>query len=215
MFVVIFWRKMFWSFFSFHICLASYEECCIFDISLQTAHFLRYEKTLLFNSVIKILMISFRSTAQITLYIFIRLRKYICPLFHIFDLRTVPLFYWQSKLKTYFITQCFKYVLNPWMNECMCSRWWFYYYSCIFHLFACLKPSCLIQGILGIPGIAGYKWVPARIGRFFQRKIFFFILPTANYKQDKRVLIRQSTLSLFSVLCLIPFDLLLQMCFLF
>ncbi len=29
------------------------------------------------------------------------------------------------------------------------------------------------QGILSVPGIAGYKWVPARIGRFYQQKILF------------------------------------------
>jgi hypothetical protein len=27
------------------------------------------------------------------------------------------------------------------------------------------------QGILGVPGIAGYEWVPATIGRFYQHKI--------------------------------------------
>jgi hypothetical protein len=31
----------------------------------------------------------------------------------------------------------------------------------------------LWQGILSVPGIAGYKWVPARIGRFYKDKIFF------------------------------------------
>ncbi len=35
------------------------------------------------------------------------------------------------------------------------------------------------QGILSVPGIAGYKWVPARIGHFCENK-FFFIIPTAN-----------------------------------
>ncbi len=29
------------------------------------------------------------------------------------------------------------------------------------------------QGILSVPGIAGYEWVPARIGRFYKYKIFF------------------------------------------
>ncbi len=29
------------------------------------------------------------------------------------------------------------------------------------------------QGILSVPGIAGYDWVPARIGRFYKDKIFF------------------------------------------
>ncbi len=38
----------------------------------------------------------------------------------------------------------------------------------------------LNQGILSVPGIAGYEWVPARIGRFYKDKIFFFIIPTAN-----------------------------------
>jgi len=28
------------------------------------------------------------------------------------------------------------------------------------------------QGILSVPGIAGYKWEPARIGHFFHKKIF-------------------------------------------
>jgi len=37
----------------------------------------------------------------------------------------------------------------------------------------------LRQGILSVPGIAGYKWVPARIGGFFQYK-FFLIIPMAN-----------------------------------
>ncbi len=37
------------------------------------------------------------------------------------------------------------------------------------------------QGILSIPGIASYEWVPARLARFYQNKIlFFFILPMAN-----------------------------------
>jgi len=31
----------------------------------------------------------------------------------------------------------------------------------------------LWQGILSVPGIAGYKWVTARIGRFYKDKIFF------------------------------------------
>jgi len=35
------------------------------------------------------------------------------------------------------------------------------------------------QGILSVPGIAGYEWVPARIGRFYKYKIFF-IIPMAN-----------------------------------
>jgi len=30
-----------------------------------------------------------------------------------------------------------------------------------------------IQGILSEPVIAGYEWVPARIGRFYKDKIFF------------------------------------------
>jgi len=30
------------------------------------------------------------------------------------------------------------------------------------------------QGILSVPGIAGYKWVPARIGHFYKDKIFFY-----------------------------------------
>jgi len=30
-----------------------------------------------------------------------------------------------------------------------------------------------IQGILSVPGIAGYKWVPARIGGFGSKKILF------------------------------------------
>ncbi len=30
-----------------------------------------------------------------------------------------------------------------------------------------------LQGILSVPGIAGYKWVPARIGRFYKFEIFF------------------------------------------
>jgi len=29
------------------------------------------------------------------------------------------------------------------------------------------------QGILSVPGIAGYEWVPARIGHFYKNKIFF------------------------------------------
>jgi len=31
-------------------------------------------------------------------------------------------------------------------------------------------PNCLFQGILSIPGIAGYKWVPVRIGHFGNKK---------------------------------------------
>jgi len=30
-----------------------------------------------------------------------------------------------------------------------------------------------IQGILSVPGIAGYEWVPARIGCFINTKYFF------------------------------------------
>jgi len=36
----------------------------------------------------------------------------------------------------------------------------------------CINGMC--QGILSIPGIAGYEWVPARIGCFYKGKIFFF-----------------------------------------
>ncbi len=35
------------------------------------------------------------------------------------------------------------------------------------------------QGILIVPEIADYKWVPARIGHFYKDKIFF-VIPTAN-----------------------------------
>jgi len=35
------------------------------------------------------------------------------------------------------------------------------------------------QGILSVPGIAGYKWVPAKIGHFYKYKIFF-VIPMAN-----------------------------------
>jgi len=55
------------------------------------------------------------------------------------------------------------------------------------------------QGILSIPGIAGYEWVPARIGCFGNKKIFIFKISMADLKQEKRVLIRQTTLPLFSV----------------
>ncbi len=36
-----------------------------------------------------------------------------------------------------------------------------------------LKVGNLGQGILSVPGIAGYVWVPARIGCFYKEKIFF------------------------------------------
>jgi len=36
-----------------------------------------------------------------------------------------------------------------------------------------LEAIQIIQGILSVPGIAGYKLVPARIGRFYKYKIFF------------------------------------------
>jgi len=54
------------------------------------------------------------------------------------------------------------------------------------------------QGILSAPGIAGYEWVPAIISCFFQNKIFY-IIPMADQKQGKRVLICQPTLPLFSL----------------
>ena len=35
------------------------------------------------------------------------------------------------------------------------------------------KERKIEQGILSVPGIAGYEWVPARIGCFYKYKIFF------------------------------------------
>ncbi len=55
------------------------------------------------------------------------------------------------------------------------------------------------HGILSVPGIASYKCVPARIGCFFEIPKYFFIIPTANLKQDKWALICQPILPLFSV----------------
>ncbi len=60
----------------------------------------------------------------------------------------------------------------------------------------------LSQGILGVPGIEANKWVPARIRNFFQKQNLIFIIPTANKKQEKWVLVCQPTLPLFSVLWL-------------
>jgi len=42
----------------------------------------------------------------------------------------------------------------------------------------------LEQGILSVPGLAGYESVPARIGFFFNDKLFF-IIPMANKKTGK------------------------------
>ncbi len=49
------------------------------------------------------------------------------------------------------------------------------------HWLALSNPN---QGMLSATGIAGYKWVAARIGRFFQNKIFFsyYQRPVKNRK---------------------------------
>ncbi len=41
------------------------------------------------------------------------------------------------------------------------------------------------QGILSVLGIAGYEWVPARIGRFYKYKIFFFHNTNGQLKTGK------------------------------
>ncbi len=43
-----------------------------------------------------------------------------------------------------------------------------------FHsVFSSSLPKGRIREYLSLPGIAGYEWVPARIGRFYKDKIFF------------------------------------------
>ena len=44
----------------------------------------------------------------------------------------------------------------------------------------------ILYGILSVPGIADYEWVPARIGHFGNKKYLFFKF---NLKQEKWVLI--------------------------
>jgi hypothetical protein len=52
--------------------------------------------------------------------------------------------------------------------------------------------------VLSVPGIEGYERVPARVDCFYQNKIFFHDT-NGQLKQEKQVLIRQPTLTLFSV----------------
>jgi hypothetical protein len=37
-----------------------------------------------------------------------------------------------------------------------------------------------MQGILSVPGIEGYEWVPDRLAHFYLNKILFCMLPMAN-----------------------------------
>ncbi len=46
------------------------------------------------------------------------------------------------------------------------------------------KSKLFKQGILSVPGIAGYEWEPARIGRFLNTN-YFHNIPMANKKQEK------------------------------
>ncbi len=43
-----------------------------------------------------------------------------------------------------------------------------------------MQDEQILKSNTQVPGIAGYKWVPARLARFYQNKILFFTLPMAN-----------------------------------
>jgi len=47
------------------------------------------------------------------------------------------------------------------------------YYDIVKHRTSVKVIEPMLQGILSVPGIAGYAWVPARIGHFYKYKIFF------------------------------------------
>jgi hypothetical protein len=48
-----------------------------------------------------------------------------------------------------------------------------------------MEQKSLNQGILSVPGIAGYEWVPARLACFYQNKILFFYFTNGQLKTGK------------------------------
>jgi len=72
--------------------------------------------------------------------------------------------------------------------NCVAWRnWCSTYYYCTFRFchMSLNNIDLLCQGILSVPGIAGYEWVPARIGRFYKDKIFFFPNTNGQFKTGK------------------------------
>jgi len=103
------------------------------------------------------------------------------------------------------IENCLEPKTKPPLDNLACPILWNALYMYLY-LYWNILIGYFIQGILSVLGIAGYKWVPARIGSFYKDKIFFFIIPTANKKQEKQILIRQLTIPLFSIPCFIWLD---------